>query len=54
MGLFDLFGMHGAVSPISSFVELVKSLRGNRADAKEQSGDDVVIDDSQEERTEEE
>ena len=32
MGLFDLFGISGAVAPISSFIEMVKSLRGNRED----------------------
>ena len=38
--------------PLSS--NCVKSLRGNREDAKEQSGDDVVIGDNQEKQTEEE
>lgn len=32
MGFFELFGIHGAVAPISSFIEMVKSLRGNRED----------------------
>lgn len=54
MGLFDLFGIRGMVAPIPSFIELVKSFRGNREDAKEQSGDDVVIGDNQEKQTEEE
>lgn len=53
MGLFDLFGIHGAVAPISSFIELVKSLRGNREDEKEQFSEGVVIGDNQEEQTEE-
>lgn len=48
MGLFELFGIHGAVAPMSSFIELVKSLRGNRVEEKEQFGKDVVIDDNQE------
>ena len=30
MSLFDLLGIPGAVAPISSFIEMVKSLRGNR------------------------
>ena len=34
MGLFDLFGISGAVAPMSSFFEMVKSLRGNREDKK--------------------
>lgn len=49
-----LFGLFGIVSPISSFVELVRSFRGNREDVKEQSDDDVVIGDDQEEQTEKE
>lgn len=32
MGLFGLLSIHGAVAPISSFIEMVKSLRGNRED----------------------
>ena len=35
MGLFGLLGIHGAVAPISSFFEMVKSLRGNREDKKD-------------------
>ena len=32
MGLFDLLGIHGAVAPISSFIEMVKMLRRNKDD----------------------
>ena len=54
MGLFELFGIRGIVEPIPSIIEMVKSLRGNREDAKELSSDDVVIGDNQEKQTEEE
>ena len=30
--MLNIFGIPGAVAPISSFFELVKSLRGNRED----------------------
>ncbi len=54
MGLFDLLGIRGLVAPVSSFVELVKSLRVNREDTEEESGDDGVIGDNPKEQTEEE
>lgn len=54
MGLFDISGIFGAIVPISSFAELIKSLSGNGKDEKEQLGNDVVINDNQEEQTEEE
>ncbi len=54
MGLFDLFGIPGAVAPISSFFELVKSLRGNRENEKDISEENIDIEDNQEEQYEEE
>ena len=53
MSMLNIFGIPGAVAPISSFIELVKSLRGNNEDEKEQS-DVFVTDDNQEEQNKEE
>ena len=52
MGLFDLFGISGAVAPMSSFTELINLLRRNKEEEKEHS-DDFVTDDNQEEQNEE-
>ena len=52
MGLFDLFGISGAVAPMSSFAELINLLRPNKEEEKEHS-DDFVTDDNQEEQNEE-
>ena len=48
MGLLDLLGIPGAISPISSFAELIKLFSGNGKAEKEQLGNDVVINDNQE------
>jgi len=54
MGMFNIFGIGAnAIAPVSSFFELVKALRGNNEDEKEQS-DVFVTDDNQEEQNEEE
>ena len=52
MGLLDLLGIPGAISPISSFAELIKLFSGNGKAEKEQLGNDVVINDNQEKQNE--
>ena len=52
MGLFDLFGIPGAVAPMPSFAELINLLHRNKEEEKEHS-DDFVTDDNQEEQNEE-
>lgn len=44
MGLFNLLGIPSLVAPISSFIELVISIHGNKEDEKEMDSEDVVND----------